>query len=126
MHANRRTLTYSSLVVAMAVVLSVALLQLTQTTAKSAAPAAPLAVPVPDNGNYATLYISKTVVPEAGGAPSTDWEFTIVGTGIYSVVTMPAGRRHDVCGFALVSRRLHRHRNHEGWILDLLFRLHRG
>ena len=74
MHANRRTLTYSSLVVAMAVLLSVALLQLTQTTAKSAAPAAPLA-----DIEFVPLVITKTV--EVGPADSP-WTFEVESSSI--------------------------------------------
>ena len=65
MQVSRRAVTYSSVVVVMAVVLSVALLQLTQTTAQSA-PLAAESVP---------FRIYK--IP-SGDPPTTDWEFQIV------------------------------------------------
>ena len=97
MQANRRAVTYSSVIVLMAVLLSVGLLQLTQTTAQSATLAAQIAV----EPLYPVLTITKTV---EGAAPSTDWQFfdrrywdpfsdvtVLPAVGAVSTISVPSG-----------------------------------
>ncbi len=76
---NRRAIGFISISFVFALCMSVGLLQLTQTTAQSAALALDF---LPSD----TLVITKTV---EGGAADTSWEFTIEGTDIFSTVLIP-------------------------------------